>query len=128
RLAKIKLILNSEDFENKEKQLLKVKELFGELKAALESIKLQAAKKYNNGIDSGLSGSILSKAKQFIDSNQFVNAMFALEGQEEAQNNLLIGIIPILAIIVAGIILRQRFAKSEKKEDKIKKQILEEWE
>jgi hypothetical protein len=128
RLAKIKLILNSEEFKNKEEQLLKVKELFGELKAALDSIKLQTAKKYNNGIDSGLSGGVLSRAKQFIDSNQFVNAMFALEGREEVQNNLLIGIIPILAIVVVGLVLRQKFAKTEKKEDKIKKQILEEWE
>jgi hypothetical protein len=128
RLEKIRLILTSQEFTSREEQLLKTKELFGELRNAYDSIKLQAIKKYNQGIDSGLSAGVLSKAKSFIDSNNYVQAMFALQGKEELQFNLLLGLIPILVIVIVGLALRQRFNKTEKKEDLIKQKILEEWE
>ena len=66
----------------------------------------------------------LSQSKQFLDNNEYVSAMFAL--QSPYQSNLL-WVIPIITIIVLLLIIKIKFNKTKKQSLKKKEKIINYW-
>ncbi len=127
RLKKISLILEENVFDEKIKQT--ISDIYYELKNAVDSIKMQAIKKYNSGIENNFSFDVLSEAKQLIDENNFVEAMFTLNQKENGIESFpFVGFIPIIVIAISAIIIKKRFSKKEKSSDERKKEIVSEWE
>ncbi len=120
-------ILNSDqsDLEKKNK-LTKIK---NELSNAYEFLRREAVRNFNNAIDSGAQKNVLASAKQAIDENKFVSALFLLSNTNSGFIGGFdyIGLIPIGIILVVAFVLRQKFAKKEKTQESARKLILEEW-
>jgi len=120
-------ILNSDksDAEKNEK-LQKIK---NELSKAYEYLRREAIRVFNNSIDAGTTKATLSSAKEAIDENKFVSALFILSGGSEGIifGFDYIGLIPIGVILAVAFVLRHKFAKKEKTEESARKIILEEW-
>jgi len=120
-------ILNSDKSDaEKRDRLAKIK---NELTNASEYLRREAVRNFNNAIDLGTSKSILSSAKQAIDENRFVSALFLLSNNSGKAifGFDYLGFIPIGIIIAVAIILRQRFSKKGKTEEEARKLILQEW-
>ena len=125
RLNKIEFILE-EITEKGITESITLKEIHAELKSALENIKRQTIKEFNSLVETQPYSQNLKKAKEFIDSNNFVAAMFVLN--EETQDNLwFLGIIPLLVLGGALIIIKKNFSKNQKVKNNQKERVLEQW-
>ncbi|MCX6801039.1 MAG: hypothetical protein NTZ73_02530 [Candidatus Diapherotrites archaeon] len=135
RLKKIELTLidlnsSGETTEEKERTL---QEISVELNDAIDSLKRQAVKAYNTGIDSGYEKEILLRGRELIDSNQYTGAIIALSGGTGLmglgafENIPFAGFIPIIAVIIVAAILKQKLGKREKRLDESKKIIIKSW-
>ncbi len=130
RLKKLKLDLTEIESsifseENRDKLI----EIKGELKSALESIKKQTIVSFNNAIENNETQDILSKAKNYIDSNKYVSAFLILSKSGSQQKEFpFVGLIPIGIIIIVALILKNKLKNQNIKENNNKKLVLEEWE
>jgi hypothetical protein len=133
RLKKIELSLidiNSSNVSVDEKEKL-INELLVELNDAIDSLKRQAIKAYNAGVDAGYESEIMLEGKEMMDSNQYTNAIIVLSkgtGLSPLETVPFAGFVPIIIIAIVAFVLKQKIGKKEKQADENKKIISESWE
>ncbi len=125
RLEQIKV--NLEKIENNKtvENLTKIKEIYFELDLAHNDIKKQVIRKYNFAIDAGLSSEILGKAKSSIDSNHYIGALLILKTENSIS---WISFIPIGIIVIVFGIIKIKFSKKRKENQKEKQEFIKQWE
>lgn len=130
RLKKLKLeiteIENDVFTNEKEEELFEIR---GELKVAVDSIKKQTINLFNKSIDEKIDEELLKKAKNYIDSNQFVLAFLSLKNNSKKEElTLFFGLIPIGVIVLLALVLKKILTKRENEKNANKKIVLQEWE
>lgn len=131
RIKKLKLeLVEIENAPNSIEKEEKVFEIRGELKAAVDSIKKQTINLFNKSIDDKVEEGVLSRAKNYIDSNKFILAFLSLKNTTTKNNGLapFMGLIPIGVIVILALILKKILKKKESEENNNKKIVLQEWE
>jgi len=133
RTSKLELMLEEviNSKQDTQEKLNKMEEIKLELTRAIDFLKRQAVTAFNRGIDSSASTTLLSNAKELIDSNKYADALIlfqsnGLEGGIFQSNNLLF-FIPILLITGLAFVLKHQFGKKVKENEEKKKFISETW-
>ncbi|MFA6064885.1 MAG: hypothetical protein WCW44_03695 [archaeon] len=133
RLAKLKLDLIDLNTMNSssEEILNNLSKMQEELSNAKEYLKREAIILFNKGIDASLSTDTLTKAKEYLDENNYADALFLLSNNPSVNQPLLnfnyLIFLPIILILVAAFALKRSFGKKERTDTEKKKLILEEW-
>ncbi|MDD4250841.1 MAG: hypothetical protein PHX27_01460 [Candidatus ainarchaeum sp.] len=125
RLEKIKeTIMQYEEFN--EKDFIQLQNINDELTKSITELKRNVIKEYNFSIDNNVNYSTLEKAKTELDLNNYIQALILLK-TDFNQDNLILGIIPIILIIFVAGVLKISISKKKQKDENLKKQVLEQW-
>jgi hypothetical protein len=132
RLTRLELMNNEVFNSNKslgEKQA-ELEKINWELTTAAEYLKKEAIIAFNKAIDAKATSSVLSKAKDLIDKNNYAQALLALTSAAPQSESIWYfqGFIPILLVIIVAFVVKYQVGKKKNSEDLRKGMLLEEWE